>query len=64
MVNHILVEVLCVLATPGIPFARFLEKFKQRGTQLEFLIWSTVFGVIIWAFVVLGGIWVYNYLSI
>ncbi|MDP3696923.1 MAG: hypothetical protein Q8R55_02715 [Candidatus Taylorbacteria bacterium] len=56
---------------PGSPFANFLRRFKQMGDgtgnesgMIEMFFWATVFGIILWAITIIGGIWAWNNLSI
>ena len=58
-----------VFVIPGTPFAALLSRFKKmgngnEGTMIEFAFWSVIFGIVVWVFVVAGGIWAYNNLSI
>lgn len=59
------------LAIPGMPFAFLLALFKKMGDGSgnesgisEFWYWSMALGVIGWVSIIIGIIWLYNYISV
>jgi hypothetical protein len=59
-----------IMVFPGFPFAFAARRLGLTGDNdnesetIAFLIWAGVFGILVWAGLVFGGIWMWKHLSI
>ena len=71
MVGKILSVLVWLLCLPGIPFTHLLSHYKQMGDgtgnesgMISKMMWSLVFGVIIWVSTMIGVLWVVHHFTL
>jgi len=60
-----------IISYPGKPFAWIVTKFKQmgngsgnEGSIIEYMLWSFMFGIVMWILFICGAIWLMKHVTI